>query len=222
MGKYFDIDHIFFTVLGYSMSYIEFFATLAGAVGVYMSAKANVWNWPVGLINVTLSFFLFYQVQLYPDMFLQVFYFVTALVGWYRWTHPKPVEEDEKHELRVTLMKPVNFLLLGVAGIAGTILLGSIAENLHSIFPQVFSLPSAYPYADSFVTVMSIVTTFAIIHKKLEGWILWIVIDAVAAYLYFMKDIKFIALEYVVFCFLAAFGLWNWLREYRSYSIKNA
>ena len=74
--QFFDIENIFFTTLGYEMSYLEFFGTIAGAVAIWLSAKAIVWSWPIGIINVVLFFFLFYQVQLYPDMFLQVFFFV--------------------------------------------------------------------------------------------------------------------------------------------------
>lgn len=216
--RFLDIDKIFFEALGYPMSYLEFFGTLAGAVAIWLSAKANVWSWPVGIVNVILFFFLFYQVQLYPDMFLQVFFLVTNLLGWWRWTHPEKSEEDRKHELRVSYMQSGQFVLIFLSGAAGTCLFGLFAENIHDIFPRIFSRPSAFPYLDSFVTVMSIMTTFLMINKKIESWILWIVIDAIATYMYFVKGIKFVALEYLLFCFIAAFGLWNWIREYRSYA----
>ena len=215
---FFDIDHTFFTIWGYEMSYLEFFGTIAGAIAVWLSAKANIWSWVIGLINVTLFFFLFYQVELYPDMFLQVFFFVTNLMGWWRWTHPKPVEEDRKHELKVSWMKPRQFVLVFFVGVIGTILFGTFASKLHDFFPSVFSLPSAYPYLDSFITIMSIITTFLMIQKKVESWNIWIIVDALATWLYFVKGIRFVAVEYAVFCFIAAFGLWNWAREYRRYS----
>jgi len=215
--NFFDIENILFEALGYPMSYLEFFGTIAGAIAIWLSAKAIVWSWPIGIINVILFFFLFYQVQLYPDMFLQVFFFVTNLMGWWRWTHPKKFEEDRKHELRVSYMKPKLFLIVFILGIAGTFMFGSLAENIHEIFPGLFPKPSAFPYLDSFVTVMSIITTFLMINKKIESWIFWILIDVIATYMYFVKGIRFVALEYLVFCFIAAFGLWNWIREYRSY-----
>ncbi|WP_276373294.1 nicotinamide riboside transporter PnuC [Chryseolinea sp. H1M3-3] len=214
--RFFDIENIFFSALGYPMSYLEFFGTLAGGVAVWLSAKNNILSWPIGIINVVLFFFLFYQVQLYPDMFLQVFFLVTNLLGWWRWAHPKIGEEDRKKELKVSLMDRRQFLFLVLIGLAGTYLFGSFAKNLHEFFPTVFSLPSAFPYADSFVTVMSIITTFLMIQKKVECWIIWIIIDAVATYLYFAKGIKFVAAEYLIFCFLASFGLWNWTKEYKS------
>jgi nicotinamide mononucleotide transporter len=151
-------------------------------------------------------------------MFLQVFFFITNIIGWWRWTHPAANEEDRKHELKVTWMQPRQFIAIAIAGLCGTFLFGTFASNLHDFFPSVFSLPSAFPYLDSFITVMSIVTTFLMIQKKVESWIIWIIVDALATWLYYAKGIKFVSIEYAVFCFIAAFGLWNWARESRSYT----
>jgi nicotinamide mononucleotide transporter len=216
--QFFDINNIFIELMGYHMSYLEFFGTVAGAIAVWLSAKANVWSWPLGLINVTLFFFLFFQVQLYPDMFLQVFFFITNLMGWWRWKHPKLEEEDRKHELKVSFIPRKQLILLFLTGMFGTILFGRFASSLHEILPSVFNKPSAFPYADSFVTVMSIGATFLMIQKKVECWIIWIIVDAIAAYMYFAKGIKFVGIEYLAFCFIAVFGLWNWIKEHTSYS----
>ena len=219
--SFFDIENIFFELLGYPMSYLEFFGTLAGLAAIWLQAKAVVWNFAVGLINTILFFFLFYQVQLYPDMFLYLFYFITNLIGWWRWTHPKQFEEDKKHELRVSFMKRKQFAVIFFTGITGTLLFGTFAENIHDIFPRLFPKPSAFPYLDSFVAVMSVITTYLLINKKIESWIFWIMIDIIATYMYFAKGINFVALQSLVYCFIAVYGLWNWIREYRSYSLNS-
>jgi nicotinamide mononucleotide transporter len=215
--SFFDINSIFFTALGYPMSYLEFFGTVAGAIAVWISAKANVWSWPIGIINVVLLFFLFYQIQLYPDMFLQIFFFITNILGWWRWLHPKSGEEDRKNELRVTYLS-IRWRLMSIGLIiVGTGVMGTAASNLHSWLPTLFSKPSAFPYFDSFVTIVSILAQYWMLQKKVECWALWILADVVATYLYFAKEVKFLGLEYLVFCFIAVFGLWNWSREYQSY-----
>jgi nicotinamide mononucleotide transporter len=115
-------------------------------------------------------------------------------------------------------MKWKQFVLLCVAGLAGTFLIGTLASNLHEWLPLLFNLPSAYPFADSFILVMSVITTFFMIQKKIECWIIWIVIDILATYLYFLKVAKFFGVEYLVFTLIAIFALWHWIKEYRSYS----
>jgi nicotinamide mononucleotide transporter len=215
--SFFDHQNIFFFIWEYGVSYLEFFGLLSGIIAVALSAYANVWNWIVGIINIILSFLLFYQVQLYPDMLLMGFFFVTNILGFWRWTHPSAAEEDPRHELRISILTRKQLLAGCLAGIAGTLLLGAFAGNLHEILPKLFSLPSAYPYMDSFVTVMSIIGTYYAVQKKVEVWIVWLVVDMVATWLYFMRDIRLYSVLYCVYFFIAAFALYRWMREYRSY-----
>jgi nicotinamide mononucleotide transporter len=214
---FFSIDHIFFSVLGYDMSYLEFAGVLTGLIAIGLSAIAHLWSWPIGIANVILSFFLYYQIQLYPDMFLQVFFLITNLTGWWRWANPKAHEADRKQELQVSYLGWKKFAIFSIVGMAGTLALGAVAARLHEWFPVVFALPSAFPYADSFLLVMSIITTFLMIEKKIESWIIWIIVDMVATVLYFVKGIKFYEFEYLLFTGTAAFGLVHWLQEYNQY-----
>jgi nicotinamide mononucleotide transporter len=216
--NFLDIDKIFFHAWGYPVSFLEFFGLISGIIAVALSSLANVWSWPIGIINVTLSFFLFYQVQLYPDMFLQVFFFVTNVIGWWRWTHPKKFEEDRKHELKVSSCSPRDLIVILGVGSTGTIAMGLFAKNLHELLPFLFTQPSAFPFVDSFITVMSIVATYYMIQKKIESWLIWLVIDIIATYLYFIRDIKLYSLLYFLFCLIAMFGFWNWIRERKSYN----
>src|SRR5436190_24105362 len=133
--EFFDINNIFFSALGKPVSYLEFVATLFGALAVWLSAKANIWSWPLGIINVVLSFFLFFQVQFYPDMFLQVFFFVTNIIGWWRWTHPQPGEEDRRKELRVSWLPARQWIVVLLIVVIGTAAFGTFAGNLHELFP---------------------------------------------------------------------------------------
>jgi nicotinamide mononucleotide transporter len=217
--KFFDIKNIFFTALEYDMSYLEFFGVIFGLVAVWLSAKANIWSWPIGIVNVTLAFFLYYQIQLYPDMFLQVFFFITNVLGWIRWANPRKDEQDKKNELKVSLLQFRQFIAICLIGIAGTLLMGAMASRLHEWFPFLFQIPSSFPFMDSFITVMSIVATYFMIQKKMESWIIWIMVDIIATYLYFIKGVKFYSLEYLVFTILAAFGFWNWRKEYQAYKV---
>lgn len=227
MSHLFNIDAIFFTVLGYPMSYLEFLGVISGAVAVWLSARANIWSWPIGMVNVVLFFFLFFQIQLYPDMLLQVFFFVTNLMGWWTWTHPNPDEAVLKNaatgqELKITRTPVSNLVIWSAGGLVATAVLGAFAQNLNTLFPLVFSKPSAFPYVDSFTTVMSIVATFLMIRKRVECWYVWLLVDVVLTYLYFVKGVRFVALEYAVFCIIALFGAFNWTREYQRYQLSEA
>ena len=215
MNYFFDINSIFFEAWGYKMSHLEWWATVSGAVAVWLSARENIWSWVLGLLNVVLAFALFYQIQLYPDMFLQVFFFITNLIGLWAWTHPKSGENNKNNELKISKLSQQQWLWAGLVGLAFTIILGTFSQNLSHFLPTLFSKPSAFPYLDSFTTVMSIIATFLLIQKKVEAWFVWLLVDIISTYMYFIKDVKLYSLLYFVFCLVAIFGTINWTREYK-------
>lgn len=217
MPAFFDIKTILFTLWGYPMSYLEFAGVVSGGVAVWLSARTNIWSWPIGAVSVVLFFFLFFQIQLYPDMFLQVFFLITNVQGWWRWTHPRPGEEDTRQELRISRMPTRQVLVWSGTGLLGTLALGTFAQNLHRWLPLVFSQPSAFPYLDSFTTVMSIVATYMMIQKRVECWYVWLLVDVILTYVYFVKGVKVVSVEYGIFCLIALQGAYGWTRQYRSY-----
>lgn len=210
MINLFSIDTTLFTFLGYPMSYLEFFGTILNIWSVYLTAKRKVLSWPVGIVAVILFFILFYQIQLYSDMVEQAYFFVTGFYGWWAWTQVKAGETGKGLKvLRASTRENVIY----IAAIAiGTLALGSLMAQIHAFLPSLFTAPADYPYLDAFTTVMSFAATILMAQKKLECWYLWILVDIIGIGLYYVKDVKFIALEYVVFLVLAVSGLIAWKR----------
>jgi nicotinamide mononucleotide transporter len=216
MLSFFDINNIFFEALGYKMSHLECWATVSGGVAVWLSARENVWSWVIGLLNVVLAFVLFYQIQLYPDMFLQVFFFITNIIGWWQWKFPTIDQANQKNELSISRLSLKEWIWVIVLGIFFTGLMGTFAGNLSNWLPTFFSKPSAFPYLDSFTTVMSILATAMLIRKKVEAWFVWLFVDVISTYMYFIKDVKLYSLLYLIFCFIAVFGTANWVKRYQN------
>ena len=84
----FDINNIAYEIIGYQISYVELIGTLFGLISVYLATKTNILTWATGIINELFLFILFFQVQLYADMFLQVFFFVVTPVSYTHLTLP--------------------------------------------------------------------------------------------------------------------------------------
>lgn len=204
--SYFDVSHIAFRLLGYPISYIELIGTVFGLISVYYASKANVLTWPTGIINEIALFVLFFQIQLYADMLLQVFFLVVTVFGWYNWG-------NKAGEVPVTSMSRGMGGIYAIVLLVGTILTGIIIQQFHQWMPAYFPLPTTYPFADSFVMVASMLATFLLARKRIETWILWIVADVVSVVLYLIKGVYFLSLEYVVFLGLATFGLLQWRKK---------
>ena len=217
MYQFFDINNIFFTVLGYQMSYLEFFGTIFTILSVWLTVKAKVLSWPIGIIGVILYVFLFYQIQLYSDLFEQVYFLITGLIGWWIWLHPKTAQEENKDkELKISRNSPKENLIWGIVVAGGTALFMYITINLNVWFPNYFPEPASFPFLDAFTTAMSLSAQWLLAKKKIESWILWIAVDCIAVWLYYSKGVKFVSLEYGLFLILATKGLMDWLKKYKN------
>ncbi len=206
--QFFEINSTYFKIFSYSVSYIEFTGSVAGIVAVWLAAKSNILTWPIGLINIILFFLIFWQVELYSDVFLQVYYFSVSLYGWHNWN------KEKKLNAPIKLLSASNkFLLMGTILIA-TVLLGFIVSNLHVMIPNVFHKPASFPYIDSFLAISSIIANTLMAQRFIENWILWIIVNVISVVVYFLKDIIFVSMEYFVFLILAIYGFYYWKKEF--------
>lgn len=202
----FEIENIAFEILGYPISYVELIGTMFGLISVYFATRANILTWSTGIVNEVFLFILFFQVQLYADMLLQVYFFVVTLYGWYQWNTKTSGNRISETNFR-------NKIFLAVTILIGTMLSCYFFTNIHLFFPTYFKIKAAYPLTDSFVMVTSIVATILLAKKRIENWYLWIAVDLVCMVLYFKKGVYFLSLEYLIFLGLASYGLYHWKKN---------
>ncbi len=202
----FDINNVAFEILNYPISYVELIATLFGLVSVYLATRTNILTWATGIINELFLFILFFQVQLYADMFLQIYFFVVTLFGWYNWK-----KTPNKNSITTINLRTKTWIASII--IIGTLIAGYLLSNIHRYLPQYFEIEATYPYIDSLVMVLSIIATILLAKKKLETWYLWIIVDVICVFLFFKKGIVFLGLEYIIFLGLVIYGLLNWKKQ---------
>ncbi len=206
--SFLDIGNTFIRFYGYRMSYIEFFGTLLGLVSVWLATRENIHTWTTGIFNVIAYFIIYYQISLYSDMFLQLFFLATSIIGLLQWQKRKGAGN-----VKITGFLDKKYLPgMIVSILAFALLLGFYMSGIHNHFPDFFSVPASFPYADAFIAVLSIYATFLMAFKKTECWILWILVDMVSVVLYFQKGVLFISIEYMIFLLMACMGLYQWLK----------
>ncbi|PJZ44232.1 nicotinamide riboside transporter PnuC [Leptospira brenneri] len=206
---YFSIEFPLFSVFGYPLSLIEFLGTSSGLVCVYLASRNHILTWPLGIFNSICFFFLFFQIQLYSDMLLQIYFFGSSIYGWSVWR-----KRTGAYIKIQSLGKTKNILLL-VSIILGTYVLGEITSRLPLWIPKIFEKPPVFLYWDAFTTVASIIANFLLAQRKLESWFLWVFVDVVCIAIYSLKEIPFVTLEYIVFLLIAFYGCYHWYKEYK-------
>jgi len=211
----FDINTVFFTIRWYDMSYLEFFGTIFNIICVRLASRNNIRNRPIGIIGVILYIFLFYQIQLYADFIEQRYFLITGFYGWRAWSNMKKKKTAKDGELKVMKTTKKENIIYGIIGVIATVLLTFLIMNLSIWFPTLFPEPASYPYLDALTTVMSFLATILMARRKISCWYLWIAVDIIGIRLYYIKGVKFVALEYVIFLILATLWLFRWIKIYK-------
>ena len=213
--------------VGYSLSYIEAVGTVFGLICIWYASKEKIFNFYFGLINVTLFAIIFYQIQLYANLLLQIFFFAMNFYGLYAWG--KPAANNDSLKIR-WLSKPQLILTIVVSLIAIAILakfinlffntLTIIAVKLMQLVIPSIAMPvlqsDPYPLMDAAVTVLSIVAMVQMTRKLVENWIVWVVIDLISIVLYAKQGVYFMALEYVLLTAIAFNGCTTWIKIARN------
>ena len=206
-----SVDTIAFTIVGYPMSYLELVGTVLYLASVWLITRKNMLTWPVGIVSVLLYMALFYQIRLYSDALEQVYYLGASLYGWWYWRRADPaVAADNAPDFRYS--RPQSLGLVAAGTLLGSLLVGALMGRVHLLLPAIFPEAASFPYLDALTTIMSFTAMGLMAQKRIESWIYWIIVDAVGIWLYFVKDVRFISLLYVVLLFMAFNGLLSWTK----------
>ena len=185
------------------MSPLEIAAVCFGLANVALIVGKSVWNFPFGIVMVSLYAVIFFEARLYSEMLLQVFFLVVQLFGWWKWL--TAIEDDG--ELLVTWSSaPVMLASLAATGVLA-LALGSAMDRWTN---------AAAPYVDATVTAASVVAQFLLSFRRIENWVYWIAIDCLSIGLYVWRGLNLTAGLYVVLLLMSAAGLGAWLRSPRS------
>jgi nicotinamide mononucleotide transporter len=217
MGNILSIENIAFTILGYPMSYVEFFGTILYLWSVWLISKRNILTWPIGIASVVLYMVLFYQIRLYSDTIEQIYYLGASVYGWWVWNN------SPKNDGRVTDVKYSNTKdLIMWATFTGmiSIVFGYFMGRVHLFLPVIFPEAASFPYLDAITTIMSFSAMWLMAKKKIESWIYWIVVDFIGIWLYFVKDVKFLSVLYVVLLIMAFNGLRMWQTSFQNNDVE--
>ena len=183
--------------------WLDIVTTVLGLAYILLEYRASIWMWAVGFAMQALGIVLYYQKGLYADCGMEFYYLTMTVYGYWKWkTHPQPLSV-EGGGIK-SLLPSLNRERLGV----GLLIIAAIWAVIYWLL--VTFTNSNVPLADSFTTALSIVGIWALAHKYLEQWFIWIVVDVVTSVLYFYKDIPFKASLYALYVIIAIFGYIKW------------
>lgn len=184
------------------MGLLDWIALLTSLAYVVLAARNNNWCWLFAAVSTAVwAYQSWFEYRLVSDALLQLFYFVMAGVGIWRWTRGGAGATA----LPVRHMTAAEHLLTLAVGLVGGWLLGYFFAS---------RLAAAATYPDAITTAFSVVTTFLLVGRRLENWLYWIVIDLAYVWIYQAQGAVLFAVMMVVNVIVAVYGYWNWRQQW--------
>jgi nicotinamide mononucleotide transporter len=178
------------------MSLVEVFGFISGAVCVWLVAKDNIWNWPIGIVNAAFYIVVFFQAKLFADMSLQVLYVILGFLGWFMWL------KGGENKSKLNIRRIGSWESLGLLVIA--------LVSTYFMHGYLVTIGDSAPFLDALTTVVSLVAQYMLTKKFIENWYLWLAVDVVYVGLYFSRGLYLTAVLYAIFFTMCLVGLREW------------
>ena len=187
-------------------NWVEIAGAVLSVIYLYLSIREKSALWIFGFISSLLYIFVFFESKLYADMSLSFYYLGVSIFGWITWQQKTTQLQDTK--LHITRIFDKKQLLQYV--------LGTLIAYLAYYLILQYLTDSTIPAADSVVGALSVIATWMLAKKKIENWLIWIVVDAFAAGLYFYKELYPTAILFVIYTVMAVVGYKQWKKTLNS------
>jgi nicotinamide mononucleotide transporter len=169
-----------------------------------LAVRQNAWCWACAAASSAIYFVLFARGGLVMQAALQVFYAGMAAYGWRSW---RGGARQAGGTLPVSRWSRARH-----AWAAGLVLAATLASGW-AIAGR--GGGPVVPYVDAFVAWVSVLATWMVARKILENWLYWIVVDSVAAALYWSQGFHATGLLFVLYVVIATRGFLTWRADLR-------
>lgn len=186
-------------VLDYCLAHwLELTGAVLGLIQIWLLVRRSIWNFPLAMASVSLIAVTLFKDKLYSEAGLQVFFFVVNAAGWFQWLRIK----EAGHTIPVSWMTGSQRMVW----LAITVLLSlSLGWLMHTF------TDAALPFADSAIAGASIAAQLLLNWRRIENWVLWVVIDVASVALYINRELYFLAGLYLAFLVISVIGLKQWM-----------
>ena len=183
----------------------EILANALNLISIFLAGRNSVHTWWTGIAGCLAFCWVFLEARLYADVTLMVFFIATSIAGWWNWE--KKTGEVELLPIRRT---PPRWLAI-------CFVLASLAALGYGWLLKTFTNAWA-PFLDSVVLAFSVLAQFLLMGRRLENWLVWILVNTLSVPLYASRHIYLTSALYAVFWLNAIWSLFHWRRLMRQAS----
>jgi len=208
------------SIFGQAILWREIVGNLFGFGSAIGGLRRKIWAWPVGIIGNILLFTVFFGVAfvnpqhqtLYGQAGRQVFFIITSVYGWWRWSQIRKRRSADAPAITprwATRTERLQYLAVWVVGVA----------VMQWVFAQIgagFPAPRWYFWCDAWIFIGSMVATYAMARGWNDFWLAWIAVDLVGVPLLIHSHFYPSAVLFAIYGALVIYGFFVWLKASRT------
>ena len=159
----------------------------------WLTTRQIRFSYVLAVISTTLLAITFFQAGLFGSMVLNIYLIPTVIYGWFIWgkdTNPKPVQH-------VALKNIALYAIF--TGI-----------TWYGAYRIITGFDGEMVALDGWLLVGSVLAQFLLDRKKIETWIVWILVNVVSVYVYWEAGLYLLAAQFALFLINAIFAYTRW------------
>ena len=182
---------------------LELLSFILGILSVWYARKENILVFPTGLISTIIASYLLYLTDDLGNMFVNAYFSVMSLFGWYNWSFGKTNGEENLKISTTTAKQRIQGIAIGVFTFIFVYLIY-----------QFFNIAiTKITYVDLITTAIFFTAMWYMALKKLESWILWTIGNIIVIPLFVYRDLILLSLQYSILTYLAITAYLEWKKN---------
>jgi nicotinamide mononucleotide transporter len=180
---------------------LQWIAVALGVAEVLFARVNKVWLYPAGIAGTALSIILLYEVQLYAECLLNMYYVVMSVYGWIYW-----IKKSDQPPVEISYSTPQEWLVTIAISVGGGVFLYFILK---------YYTPSTVPVWDAWVSSTAWAGMWLLAKRKIENWVLLNLSNIFAIPLLFYKKLPLFAALTIFLFIIGTLGYFDWRKIYR-------
>ncbi|MEM7362308.1 MAG: nicotinamide riboside transporter PnuC [Bacteroidota bacterium] len=183
-------------------NHLEKVSTVCSILSFWFGTQQKTIAWPISIAITLMNLPYYFYKELYVTVFHHFIHILISLYGWYAWAHEP---EGGKKLQRISRTSSQEWLFITL----------SVALYMVFFYPVLEYVGARLPLVDMVRNVLTLVGLWATSRKKLETYLIWLVVNVISVYVHQRTKSYWFMCKYIFYLGLSIYSFYTWYRAYR-------
>lgn len=187
-------------------NWTDLVSAVLGLATVFLAGRGKVLNFWVGYVYSAFLFLLFWHLNLYASMGIQLVAVGINIYGHYHWTHPAAADAGKDGSLAISSLSLKEWAAYAACFVA-------VLSVLHFVLVRT---DDPQPVMDAVCTSFILMAQLLSAQKKTECWIMWLFVNITNLILYLQAGLVFMPFVAALYLANGVWSLISWKKNERN------